>query len=62
MFVKSKNNEIMLTFYLRALFLTWVKMAVIHVSNFQGETTKIFFVISFDHIMPNFNKIMIYHF
>ena len=43
MFVKSKNNEIMLTFYLKALFLTYVKMAVIHVSNFRGETTKLFF-------------------
>ena len=43
MFVKSKNNEIMLTFYLRAPFLTCVKMAAIHVSNFQGEPTKSFF-------------------
>ena len=43
MFVKLKNNEIIQTFYLKTLFLTCVKMAVIHVSNFQGETTKLFF-------------------
>ena len=54
--------QIMLKFYLGSLFLTWVKMAAIHVSDFQGGSTKIFFVISFEHIMPNFNKTMIYHF
>ena len=59
MCVKSKINEIMLTFHLKALFLTCVKMAAIHVLYFRGETTKF---ISFDHVMPNFNKTMIYPF
>ena len=62
MFVKSKNNEIMLTFYLKSLFLTCVKMDAIHVSISEVKLLDYFFIISFDHVMPNFNKTMIYHF
>ena len=59
MSVKSKNNEIMLTFYLKTLFPNLCQNGMYQI--FEVKLLNYFFIISFDHVMPNFNKTMIYH-